>query len=136
MTNFYGKLQVSFWKHVIDYAPNKINHVFPEIFGLYLRSATIIQSPHPQQHENLTTCTMSREQYQVPTGSPSYGMPDPDAGQDAQPTRIAPVVVSSSGPEVIYSCGECGNKVGLSRGDPVRCKDCGHRILYKVRTKR
>jgi DNA-directed RNA polymerase subunit RPC12/RpoP len=24
----------------------------------------------------------------------------------------------------------------LKRGDQIRCKDCGHRVLYKERTKR
>ena len=35
-----------------------------------------------------------------------------------------------------YLCGECSAKVQLKKGDPIRCKECGHRILYKERTKR
>ena len=35
-----------------------------------------------------------------------------------------------------YLCGECNAKVQLKKGDPIRCKDCGHRVLYKERTKR
>ena len=35
-----------------------------------------------------------------------------------------------------YLCGECSTKVQLKKGDQIRCKDCGHRILYKERTKR
>lgn len=35
-----------------------------------------------------------------------------------------------------YICAECSSKLSLSRTDPVRCKDCGHRILLKARTKR
>lgn len=35
-----------------------------------------------------------------------------------------------------YLCAECGVKVGINKGEPIRCKECGHRILYKQRTKR
>nr|3J0K_L Chain L, DNA-directed RNA polymerases I, II, and III 7.7 kDa polypeptide [Homo sapiens]5FMF_L Chain L, DNA-DIRECTED RNA POLYMERASES I, II, AND III SUBUNIT RPABC4, RPB12 [Saccharomyces cerevisiae]5IP7_L Chain L, DNA-directed RNA polymerases I, II, and III subunit RPABC4 [Saccharomyces cerevisiae S288C]5IP9_L Chain L, DNA-directed RNA polymerases I, II, and III subunit RPABC4 [Saccharomyces cerevisiae] len=35
-----------------------------------------------------------------------------------------------------YICAECSSKLSLSRTDAVRCKDCGHRILLKARTKR
>jgi hypothetical protein len=31
---------------------------------------------------------------------------------------------------------ECSARVPLKRGDQIRCKDCGHRVLYKERTKR
>ncbi|KAJ9627860.1 DNA-directed RNA polymerase core subunit rpc10 [Taxawa tesnikishii (nom. ined.)] len=37
---------------------------------------------------------------------------------------------------VAYLCGDCDTKVTLKRGDPIRCKDCGHRVLYKERTSR
>ncbi|MCJ1312880.1 DNA-directed RNA polymerase core subunit rpc10 [Agyrium rufum] len=40
------------------------------------------------------------------------------------------------GPLPQYLCGECNAKVQLKKGDPIRCKECGHRILYKERTKR
>ena len=43
---------------------------------------------------------------------------------------------SSSGPVTQYLCGECNSKVSLARGDAIRCKECGHRVLYKERTKR
>lgn len=39
-------------------------------------------------------------------------------------------------PVTQYLCGECSAKVQLKKGDPIRCKECGHRILYKERTKR
>jgi len=35
-----------------------------------------------------------------------------------------------------YLCAECGVKVGINKGEPIRCKECGHRILYKQRTRR
>ncbi|AOW03143.1 uncharacterized protein YALI1_C28063g [Yarrowia lipolytica] len=34
---------------------------------------------------------------------------------------------------VKYLCANCSSKVVLIRGDPVRCKECGHRVLYKER---
>ena len=35
-----------------------------------------------------------------------------------------------------YECGDCAKKVFLKPQDPVRCFECGHRILYKPRTRR
>ncbi|KIW13211.1 hypothetical protein PV08_08398 [Exophiala spinifera] len=40
------------------------------------------------------------------------------------------------GPAVQYVCGECAAKVSLTKGDAIRCNMCGHRVLYKERTKR
>lgn len=37
---------------------------------------------------------------------------------------------------VRYICANCATKVTLNKGDPVRCKECGHRVLYKERTRR
>lgn len=37
---------------------------------------------------------------------------------------------------VKYSCGDCDAEVSLKRGDPIRCKECGYRVLYKQRTNR
>lgn len=37
---------------------------------------------------------------------------------------------------VNYLCANCGVRVTLGKGEPVRCKDCGHRVLYKERTRR
>lgn len=39
-------------------------------------------------------------------------------------------------PVTQYLCGDCNQKVQLKKGDPIRCKECGHRVLYKERTKR
>ena len=35
-----------------------------------------------------------------------------------------------------YTCGQCGVDVRLKSGEPIQCKECGYRILYKKRTKR
>ena len=37
---------------------------------------------------------------------------------------------------VEYRCGDCGTKTVIKGGDPIRCRQCGFRILYKTRTKR
>ncbi|KAF2996606.1 DNA-directed RNA polymerase core subunit rpc10 [Curvularia kusanoi] len=37
---------------------------------------------------------------------------------------------------VHYKCGDCDQDVPLKRGEPIRCKQCGHRVLYKQRTNR
>jgi DNA-directed RNA polymerases I, II, and III subunit RPABC4 len=37
---------------------------------------------------------------------------------------------------VTYICGDCNASVPLKRDDPVRCIQCGYRVLYKERTKR
>ncbi|OJJ94853.1 hypothetical protein ASPACDRAFT_48301 [Aspergillus aculeatus ATCC 16872] len=75
---------------------------------------------------------MSREAYQVPSnlgGSQSaFGGADAGAGGAAGS--------SLDGPMVAYLCGECNSRVSLKRGDQIRCKECGHRVLYKERTKR
>ncbi|KAH7477346.1 hypothetical protein PRIC1_001354 [Phytophthora ramorum] len=39
-------------------------------------------------------------------------------------------------PEIKYICGDCGIVNYLSARDPIRCRACGYRIMYKARTKR
>ncbi|KAJ3441106.1 hypothetical protein M0812_13111 [Anaeramoeba flamelloides] len=36
----------------------------------------------------------------------------------------------------IYICGSCGKQNNVKPTDPIRCRSCGYRILYKKRTKR
>eukprot|EP01041_Mallomonas_annulata_P001052 gene1052-2060_t len=38
--------------------------------------------------------------------------------------------------EVTYLCGACGQQNAIKPQDPIRCRSCGYRILYKTRTKR
>ncbi|KAI9932947.1 hypothetical protein ASPWEDRAFT_166601 [Aspergillus wentii DTO 134E9] len=66
---------------------------------------------------------MSREAYQVPSLGTQNAFGDVGAS-------------SMDGPIVAYLCGECNSRVSLKRGDQIRCKECGHRVLYKERTKR
>lgn len=35
----------------------------------------------------------------------------------------------------IYQCGECKFMVTIGVKDPIRCTECGYRILYKPRTR-
>ena len=34
-----------------------------------------------------------------------------------------------------YICGDCGSKNKIKPKDPIRCRSCGYRIMYKLRTK-
>ena len=44
--------------------------------------------------------------------------------------------VSIKDPELKYICGDCGIVNYLSARDPIRCRSCGYRIMYKARTQR
>uniref|UniRef100_A0AAY4EFN5 DNA-directed RNA polymerases I, II, and III subunit RPABC4 n=1 Tax=Denticeps clupeoides TaxID=299321 RepID=A0AAY4EFN5_9TELE len=37
---------------------------------------------------------------------------------------------------MIYICGECHTENEIKARDPIRCRECGYRIMYKKRTKR
>ncbi|RCK63641.1 DNA-directed RNA polymerases I, II, and III subunit RPABC4 [Candida viswanathii] len=37
---------------------------------------------------------------------------------------------------VKYNCAQCGASFSLSKSDAIRCKECGHRVIYKARTRR
>ena len=67
----------------------------------------------------------SREGYQIPTTAPT-------PGRDA----FGATAALDGGPAINYLCGDCNAKCPLKKADPVRCKECGHRVLYKERTKR
>ncbi|RKF56668.1 DNA-directed RNA polymerases I, II, and III subunit RPABC4 [Erysiphe neolycopersici] len=74
---------------------------------------------------------MSREAYQVPTAAP---LPGRDGYQNSSSSGVVGGIIDT--PAINYLCGDCNAKVPLKRGDPIRCKECGHRVLYKERTKR
>jgi DNA-directed RNA polymerase I, II, and III subunit RPABC4 len=80
----------------------------------------LTETSHPRNHKS---STMSREAYQVP----SMG------GQNAFEGTSGMAVDS---PAVVYICGHCASRVSLRRSEHIRCKECGHRVLYKERTKR
>lgn len=66
---------------------------------------------------------MSREAYSPPSLQASGSIMDGMGG-------------AGGGISTQYLCGDCNAKVQLKKGDPIRCKECGHRVLYKERTKR
>jgi len=35
-----------------------------------------------------------------------------------------------------YICADCGAKNEIKPREPIRCRECGHRIMYKKRTTR
>ncbi|WEW60708.1 DNA-directed RNA polymerase core subunit rpc10 [Emydomyces testavorans] len=74
---------------------------------------------------------MSREAYQVPSFDNQQGQFSGGAASAAAPTNPNEELLS-----VIYVCGDCSARVQMKRGDQIRCKECGHRVLYKERTKR
>ena len=62
----------------------------------------------------------------------------------AEPAAV-PATAAASGPTPVaipafrgveYRCGDCGARNVIKSTDPVRCRQCGFRILYKIRTKR
>ncbi|KAI2609345.1 DNA directed RNA polymerase [Hypoxylon fragiforme] len=69
----------------------------------------------------------------------SYQIPTSQGGAGARPGGVDVVDTSASsggGASMHYICGDCGTKFPLKRNDPIRCKECGCRVLYKERTKR
>ncbi|KAF2223133.1 metallothionein-I gene transcription activator [Elsinoe ampelina] len=73
---------------------------------------------------------MSREAFQAPT-IPSGG----NGGSNAFAPQAGADAMDIAKP-VAYLCGDCDTKVYLKKGDPIRCKECGYRVLYKQRTER
>ncbi|ESZ94580.1 hypothetical protein SBOR_4991 [Sclerotinia borealis F-4128] len=67
--------------------------------------------------------------YQVPTSVPA-------TNPTQAPNPYGASGVLGDGPAIKYLCGDCNASVMLKRGDPIRCKECGHRVLYKERTSR
>ena len=37
---------------------------------------------------------------------------------------------------MLYICGDCHGENELKPRDPIRCRECGYRIMYKKRTRR
>lgn len=68
-------------------------------------------------------------------GAPSAGAAQP------MPSAIGAVAggaLDAPGASVVgqeYICGFCGARMSVKAQDCIRCRECGHRILYKARTK-
>ncbi|KAI1102731.1 DNA directed RNA polymerase [Jackrogersella minutella] len=82
---------------------------------------------------------MARESYQIPTQG-AGGNPNASAGGASAAgarTNVFDTMDPGAGLATMhYICGDCGTKFPLKRNDPIRCKECGCRVLYKERTKR
>jgi DNA-directed RNA polymerase I, II, and III subunit RPABC4 len=77
---------------------------------------------------------MSREEYQVPTGSGSATGGGGGGGSFNAPAPRD--YAGESGGTMYYMCGDCAVRVPLEKGAAIRCQKCGARVLYKERTKR
>jgi len=55
---------------------------------------------------------------------------------NSQPQQISSMANQVFKTGVEYRCGDCGELNTIKPSDPVRCRICGFRILYKTRTKR
>lgn len=71
---------------------------------------------------SISTTKMSREGFVPPTA--------------ANLGNAASGIQSIKNYGVKYVCAQCAVNFTLSPKEPVRCKECGHRVLYKARTKR
>ncbi|GBE79300.1 DNA-directed RNA polymerase I [Sparassis latifolia] len=47
-----------------------------------------------------------------------------------------PIYMLPQRQEMEYLCADCGAKNEIKSREPIRCRECGHRIMYKKRTKR
>lgn len=85
---------------------------------------------------------MSREQYTPPSlTQPPQSQSQTGAGSSTAAGYGGFNITGSGTYEdttrpVHYLCGDCDAKVVLKRTDPIRCKECGYRVLYKERTNR
>ena len=70
---------------------------------------------------------------EVESGGIRVGGGDRAASFEVSPlTPSAPLAPSP----FLDRCGSCGDTVDMGKDDMVRCRSCGHRILYKTRLKR
>jgi len=83
---------------------------------------------------------MSRETFQAPqipiSTNNESGVSAGAASQAASGFAPGASISASDAKPVQYLCGDCDTKVVLRVGEPIRCKECGYRVLYKERTNR
>ena len=110
-----------------------------------------IPFPNPPLHFSITlsnlpfhldtTPKMSREQYTPPSlTQPSGGGSNAAGASSSQNAGGFNITGANTfedvGRPVHYLCGDCDTRVTLKKGDAIRCKECGYRVLYKERTNR
>ncbi|KAI6207214.1 DNA-directed RNA polymerases I, II, and III subunit RPABC4-like protein [Aphelenchoides fujianensis] len=57
-----------------------------------------------------------------------------DTSQSGAP-KTTPAAVPKPPAAMIYICGECNGENEIRTKDQIRCRECGHRVLYKKRTR-
>ncbi|KAF6762873.1 DNA directed RNA polymerase, partial [Ephemerocybe angulata] len=57
-------------------------------------------------------------------------------GANVNPAQGGGVFMPPPRQEMEYLCADCGAKNEIRAREPIRCKECGHRIMYKKRTSR
>jgi len=62
--------------------------------------------------------------------------PNQPANQSQSQSQGGNKEQSVSKQPMVYICGECHNENEIRARDPIRCRECGYRIMYKKRTKR
>ncbi|CAD7957316.1 unnamed protein product [Amoebophrya sp. A120] len=72
--------------------------------------------------------------YNLPGQSAKQKKKVPDKATDLIKLTDAQNKTNKNQTGVEYICGNCGKDVDLKLSDNVRCRYCGHRILYKKRT--
>ena len=123
-SHFFGEKK-NLWRVEVQILINRRSrNKFRTILNIPLfLSPTPPRQTYQQSHNSSPITTMSREAYAPPTLQP-------------QGSAYGAASAELAGPTTQYLCGSCNSKVQLKKGDPIRCKDCGHRVLYKERTKR
>jgi len=58
------------------------------------------------------------------------------AGAIAAAAAAAAAKEAAAKVPMVYVCGECHNENEIRARDPIRCRECGYRIMYKKRTRR
>ncbi|CAG8631636.1 1190_t:CDS:2, partial [Paraglomus brasilianum] len=56
--------------------------------------------------------------------------------QQGSSTSSATQPTNKPAPQMSYLCADCGTANEIKPKEPIRCKECGHRIMYKMRTRR
>lgn len=90
------------------------------------RAGIISLHSSPINHESTTTGC------QFPAWRLSLRGPETRDGVSLCRCTLHPFVYSSQ----IYHETDCGAKNEIKPREPIRCRECGHRIMYKKRTKR
>ncbi|KAI9510418.1 DNA-directed RNA polymerase I [Russula earlei] len=63
-------------------------------------------------------------------------MSQPQQGQPSSAPNPTTFLHPPPRQEMEYLCADCGAKNDIKPREPIRCRECGHRIMYKKRTKR